>query len=137
MPYCNNARGRGTRRCFSSVQISTRTLRKRTRQHEHVGDGERRIHGRRYRRGGGQLLRFPTVGLYTPATKLLQLNEPGLFIVERCLALGVCSYRPMLNMLGESGFGDTNSVQIRWQPRGGRPQAQCDRPGFMHNRWPT
>ncbi len=42
-------------------------------------------------------------GAYEHRTRLLTLNEPGLFIIERCPAFGVClSYRPMLNRLGEA-----------------------------------
>ena len=50
-------------------------------------------------------------GTYAESTKLLRLSDPGLFIVERCPAFGVClSYRPMLGMLAEAAFGNTADV---------------------------
>ena len=77
-------------------------------------------------------------GTYAQSTRLLRLNEAGLFIIERCPAFGVClSYRPMLNLLSEAAYGSTANV-FRYE---GEHEEWVDRrlnvigSGFMHNRY--
>eukprot|EP00316_Scyphosphaera_apsteinii_P000300 CAMPEP_0119327250 /NCGR_PEP_ID=MMETSP1333-20130426/70266_1 /TAXON_ID=418940 /ORGANISM="Scyphosphaera apsteinii, Strain RCC1455" /LENGTH=1017 /DNA_ID=CAMNT_0007335785 /DNA_START=35 /DNA_END=3088 /DNA_ORIENTATION=+ len=77
-------------------------------------------------------------GSYNTSSKLLNLEEAGLFIVERCPAFGVClSYRPMLNLLSKATFGSTAEVfkyesnHETWVDR----KLNVIGSGFMHNRY--
>jgi len=77
-------------------------------------------------------------GAYAAECHQLTLSEPGLFILERCPAFGVClSYRPMLHRLHEATFGETAGVFTYEDGH----EAWVDRTlnvigsGFMHNRY--
>ena len=77
-------------------------------------------------------------GEYTPADKMLRLTRAGRFLLDRCLAYGVClSYRSMLVQLGEATFGEAHRVFERVDGH----EAWVDRrlnviaSGFMHARY--